>query len=295
MVEEKTRVRPKARKLSDPRIEVRLQPPHLDVGEPSGRRRRAFFYSYVRLLLLLFFISIAFVSSPIWFSAFINLSAHASVSLRRKLAVVSRSSRLSLYGSSTTRPNIFWGVPQTVEFLAGYSRCSSSMSLSCYVYLSRDEYPSRSGVDACHPNGTAPHQPDLSPSPPPASPVLSPKLPFLHRAFSVVLAISRQGHVSISLGLGLHVLKLGLVSLVVLNYYLSSLMIICLKNFGGVTEIFTKAVLHTSYLSCAKSLSGSPSSTFTSFSLEKRTILSTISFLRSVSLQTLNGSVHPYL
>ncbi|CAN7108935.1 unnamed protein product [Brassica rapa subsp. narinosa] len=84
------------------------------------------------------------------------------------------------------------------------------MSLSCYVYLSRDEYPSRSGVDACHPNGTAPHQPDLSPSPPPASPVLSPKLPFLHRAFSVVLAISRQGHVSISLGLGLHVLKLGL-------------------------------------------------------------------------------------
>ena len=105
----------------------------------------------------------------------------------------------------------------------------------------------------------------------------------------------RQGHVSISLGLGLHVLKLGLVSLVVLNYYWSSLMIICLKNFGGVTEIFTKAVLHTSYLSYAKSLSGSPSSTFTSFSLEKRTILSTISFLRSVSLQTLNGSVHPYL
>ncbi|CAN7108936.1 unnamed protein product, partial [Brassica rapa subsp. narinosa] len=79
----------KARKLSDPRIEVHLQPPHLDVGEPSGRRRRAFIHSSVRLPLLLFFISTAFVSSPIWFSAFINLSAHTSVSLRRKLAVVS--------------------------------------------------------------------------------------------------------------------------------------------------------------------------------------------------------------
>ncbi|CAF2065849.1 unnamed protein product [Brassica napus] len=84
------------------------------------------------------------------------------------------------------------------------------MSLSCYVYPSRDEYPSRSGVDACHPNGTAPHQPDPSPSPPPASPVLSPKLPFLHHASSGVLAISRQGHVFISIGLDLHVLKLGL-------------------------------------------------------------------------------------
>ncbi|CAN6857929.1 unnamed protein product, partial [Brassica oleracea var. botrytis] len=259
----------KAQKLSDTRIEVRLQPPHLDVGEPSSRRRRAFFHSSVRLPLLLFFISTGFASSPIWFSAFVNLSAHASVSLRRKLVVVSRSSRLSLYGSSTTRPNIFWGVPQTVEFLAGYSRCSSSMSLSCYVYPYRDEYPSRSGVDACHPNGTAPHQPDPSPSPPPASPVLSPKLPFLHHASSVVLAISRQGHVSISIGLDLHVLKLGLVSPVVFNYYLSSLMIICQKNFGGVPEIFTEAVLHTSYLSCAKSLSVSSSSTFNSFSLEK--------------------------
>ncbi|KAF2573104.1 hypothetical protein F2Q70_00001914 [Brassica cretica] len=200
----------KSQKLSDTRIEVRLQPPHLDVGEPSGRRRRAFFHSSVHLPLLLFFISTGFASSPIWFSAFVNLSVHASVSLRRKLAVVSRSSRLSLYGSSTTRPNIFWGVLQTVEFLAGYSRCSSSMSLSCYVYPSRDEYPSRSRVDACHPNGTAPHQPDPSPSPPPASPVLSLKLPFLHHASSVVLAISRQGHVSISIGLDLYVLKLGL-------------------------------------------------------------------------------------
>ncbi|WZY83975.1 hypothetical protein YC2023_030359 [Brassica napus] len=44
------------------------------------------------------------------------------------------------------------------------------------------------GVDACHPNGTAPYQPDTSPSLPPASPVLSPKLSFLHRASSAVLA-----------------------------------------------------------------------------------------------------------
>ncbi|KAG2304993.1 hypothetical protein Bca52824_033644 [Brassica carinata] len=50
---------------------------------------------------------------------------------------------------------------------------------------------------------------------------------------------------------------------------------------------------YTSYLSCAKSLSGSSSSTFTSFSLEKRTILSTSSFLRSVSLPNVKWMCPP--
>lgn len=70
----------------------------------------------------------------------------------------------------------------------------------------------------------------------------------------------------------------------------------CLKNFGGVTEIFTETVLHTSYLFCAKSLSGSSSSKFTSFSLWRRELFyHTTSFLKSVFFPTLNGSsIHIY-
>lgn len=126
---------------------------------------------------------------------------------------MSRSFLLYLYRYSPTKSVFFWGVPQPVELLAGYSRC---------------------------------HLPDPLPSPPPALSILPPKLPASHRnrksliyfppprlitlsrpftcrcVSSAILASHRQGHVSISLGLGPHILKMGLESPIDLNYYLSS-------------------------------------------------------------------------
>lgn len=177
-----------------------MQPPHLDVGEPSGRRRRDFFYNSV-LLPLLFFVSTGFASSSIWLSAFVNLSAHASVSLRRKLAVVSRSSCMSLYGSSTTGPNFFWGIPQPVEFLAGYSRRSSSMLLACSALPSTRRVnavlcstsnsrgsPSNPWIytPQSYPHGSAPHQPD----PPPSIDCYLPRISMVLTTYSSIVVAS---------------------------------------------------------------------------------------------------------
>ncbi|KAL0755892.1 hypothetical protein Bca101_093560 [Brassica carinata] len=105
--------------------------------------------------------------SPTWCSVSDNVSAHTNVPLRRKLFSSSRSSCLSLYRSGSTGSEMFWGVPQPVESLAGYTRRSSS-TLVCYcAYLSLDEYPPLVGVDTMHPSGVAPRLQDPSSSPPP--------------------------------------------------------------------------------------------------------------------------------
>lgn len=126
-----------------------MQPPTLDAGEASGRRRRDLRSSSCRLLCFHFASTV--------------VSTHTSVSLRRNLFGVSRSSCPSPYRSGFTgsEKNFFGGVPHPVD----YSRRTSSTSVCCYAYLSFDEYPPLVGVDAIHPCGVAPHLPDPSSAP----------------------------------------------------------------------------------------------------------------------------------
>ncbi|KAG2257808.1 hypothetical protein Bca52824_077102 [Brassica carinata] len=236
--------------LSGPTIETRLQPPPFDAGEASSRRRRDLLFSSFRFPCLQF-VSTVYASSPTWCSVSDNVSAHTNVPLRRKLFSSSRSSCLSLYRSGSTGSEMFWGVPQPVESLAGYTRRSSS-TLVCYcAYLSLDEYPPLVGVDTMHPSGVAPRLQDPSSSPPPElfvspkflsprrfkkrfgvlppprliSPFVgrrpepmarpSPDLSYLltrRRTSYTVLSLYRRGHVLNFLWLGLHTLSLGLFS-----------------------------------------------------------------------------------
>ncbi|WZZ38287.1 hypothetical protein YC2023_034546 [Brassica napus] len=327
-----------------PTIETPLQQPPLDAGEASGCQRRALRSGSLRLPCLCFIFTV-YTSSPTWCSVNVKISAHANISLWRKLFGTSRSFCLSHYRSGSTGSDIFWGVPQPIESLAGYSRHTSSISVCDHAYLLLDEFSPLVGVDAVHSLRVAPHQPDLPSSQPQDLSVLSSKLcphrvketfsylsssrlilpavgrrpeptiphsPSLswsltgRRTSSARLSSSRRGYVSNLLGMGLHLLKLGLGSPIVFNYqwprpllsqptmlwgYLVSL-INCLKVIYEFTGVGTEAGLHiTMHLSCTKSLLSSPlpvglpgssSSPLASFSLEKRTTISTTSLLRSV-------------
>ena len=285
------------------------------------------------------------MSRSLQVSVNVKISAHANISLWRKLFGASRSFCLSHYRSGSTGSDIFWGVPQPVEPLAGYSRRTSSTSVCDHAYLLLDEFSPLVGVDAVHSLRVAPHQPDMPSSQPQDLSVLSSKLcphrvkksfsylspsrlilpavgrrpeptiphsPSLSwpltgsRTSSARLSSSRRGYVSNLLGMGLHLLKLGLGSPIVFNYQwprpllsqptmlwgYSVSLINCLKVIYAFTGVGTEAGLHiTMHLSCTKSLLSSPlpvgllgssSSPLTSFSLEKRTTISTTSLLRSV-------------
>nr|VDD15182.1 unnamed protein product [Brassica oleracea] len=296
------------------------------------------------------------MSRSLQVSVNVKISAHANISLWRKLFGASRSFCLSHYRSGSTGSDIFWGVPQPVEPLAGYSRRTSSTSVCDHAYLLLDEFSPLVGVDAVHSLRVAPHQPYLPSSQPQDLSVLLSKLcpnrvkksfsylslsrlilpavgrrpeptippsPSLswpltgRRTSSAKLSSSRRGYVSNVLGMGLHLLKLGLGSPIVFNYqwprpllsqptmlwgYLVSL-INCLKVIYEFAEVDTEAGLHiTMHLSCAKSLISSPlpvglpgssSSPLASFSLEKRTAISTTSLLRSVSLPNVKWKCPP--
>ncbi|KAF8093542.1 hypothetical protein N665_0383s0167 [Sinapis alba] len=288
-----------------PTIETRLQPPLPDAGEASGRRRD--FRSSSYRLLCLHLDSIAYTSVSV------NVSTHANASLRRKLFGVSRSFCFSLYSSGSTGCEISWGIPQPDESLAGYSCRSSLMLVCCYAYLSLNEYSPLVGVEAVYPSGVAPPLSDPSSSPPPPNRSISLKslrprrikesssfLPPLclislytgqkselmsrpsadlsylltrHCTPSAVLSAFRRGHVPNFLCLGLHIV-FGLLD--------------------WISGFLAKVGLHiTPYLSYPKSLlfiqlpmgsSGLPSSPVAYICLEKQTVSSATSLLRSVSL-----------
>ncbi|KAF2595927.1 hypothetical protein F2Q68_00008210 [Brassica cretica] len=146
----------------------------LDAGEASGRRRRALRYGSLRLPCL------CFVFTVYTRSVNVKISAHANIPLWRKLFGASQSFCLSHYRSGSTGSDIFWGVPQPVEPLAGYSCCTSSTSVCDHAYLLLDEFSPLVGVDAVHSLRVAPHQPDLPSSQPQDLSVPSSKL-CLHR------------------------------------------------------------------------------------------------------------------
>ncbi|KAG2334149.1 hypothetical protein Bca52824_005329 [Brassica carinata] len=163
------------KELPDPTIETPFQQPPLDAGEASGRRRRALRSGSLRLPCLCFVFTV-YTNSPTWCSVNVNISAHANISLWRKLFGASRSFCLSHYRSGSTRSDIFWGVPQPVEPLADYSRRTSSTSVCDHAYLLLDEFSPLVGVDAVHSLRVAPHQPDMPSSQPQDLSVLSSKL-----------------------------------------------------------------------------------------------------------------------
>ncbi|CAN6894616.1 unnamed protein product, partial [Brassica oleracea] len=160
---------------SGPTIETPLQQPPLDAGEASGRRRRALRSGSLRLPCL-YFVFTVYTSSLTWCSVNVKISAHANILLWRKLFGASRSFCLSHYRYGSTGSDIFWGVPQPVEPLAGYSRRTSSTSVCDHAYLLLDEFSPLVGVDAVHSLRAAPHQPDLPSSQPQDLAVLSSKL-----------------------------------------------------------------------------------------------------------------------
>ncbi|CAH8356437.1 unnamed protein product [Eruca vesicaria subsp. sativa] len=153
-----------ALELPDTSIETRLQPPPLDAGEPSGRRRRVLRFGSSHLSRFRF-VSTVNGSPPTWFSVSVNISAHAKFPPRRKLVLVSRRSWLSHYRSGSTGSDFSWGIPQPVEILAGFSSRFPSPSSCCYAHLPLDEYPPLVGVEAIHPLQVEPHKPDPPPSP----------------------------------------------------------------------------------------------------------------------------------
>ncbi|CAG7883995.1 unnamed protein product, partial [Brassica rapa] len=234
-------------------------------------------------------------SSPTWCSVSDNVSAHTNVPLRRKLFGSSRSSCLSLYRSGSTGSEMFWGVPQPVESLAGYSRRSASTLVCYYAYLSLDEYPPLVGVDTMHPSGVAPRLQDPSSFPPPEL-FVSPK--FLSpRRFKKRFGVLPPPHL-ISPYVGRRPEPMARPS-PDLSYLLTrrrtSSAVLSLYRRGhiidGFSGLFTEA--GSPYLSYTKSLMfaqspmgspGSPSSPLAYFCLEKRTFSSTTSLLRSVSL-----------
>ncbi|KAF3550599.1 hypothetical protein DY000_02004277 [Brassica cretica] len=187
--------------------------------------------------------------------------------------------------SGSTGSEIFWGVPQPVESLAGYSRRSSSTLVCYYAYLSLEEYPPLVGVDTIHPSGVAPHLQDPSPSPPPelsvSSKFLSPQL--FKKSFGVLPPPSL-----ISPSVGQRPEPMNWLS-PDLSYLLTHRRTFILPT--RFSELFTEA--GSPYLSYTKSLMfaqspmgspGSPSSPLAYFCREKRTFSSTTSLLRSVSL-----------
>ncbi|KAL0770409.1 hypothetical protein Bca101_035560 [Brassica carinata] len=176
---------------SCPTIETPLQQPPLDAGEAFGRRRRALRSGSLRLPCLCFVFTI-YTSSSTWCSVNVKISPHANIPLWRKLFGASRSFCLFHYRSGSTGSDIFWGVPQPVEPLAGYSRRTSSTSVCDHAYLLLDKLSPLVGVDAVHSLRVAPHQPDLPSSQPQDLYVLSSKLcPHLVKKSFSYLPLSR--------------------------------------------------------------------------------------------------------